>query len=134
MTNEPPDDGEYTEKHYLPDAWAQIKARRPTAEEIDHRARDLLGRAQQVQQFGWNDFRYSWSSGEVSGTALLLGDLDLLVATGETEQSALETWAANLWGIDGGQADTDNGLERTRGWFYALRQQLDEPETMDGRE
>lgn len=126
MTNEPPDDGEYTEQHYRPDAWAEILARRPTAEEVDNRARDLLGRAHQVQQFGWDDFRYSWSSGEVSGTALLLGDLDVLAAAHDTEQSALETWAANLWGIDGGQADTDNGLERTRGWFYALRQRLNE--------
>lgn len=104
--------------------WAHITARRPSAAEVDQRATELTGRAQLVQQFGWDSYRHTWSGGEVAGTALLLGDLDALATTHDTEQSALETWAAALWGIDGGQHDTTNGLERTRAWFYALRQQL----------
>ena len=100
---------------------------RPTAADIDHRATDLINRAQLVEHDGWDDYRYTWSSGEVSGTALLLGDLEVLALTHDTEHTALETWAANLWGITDGQRDTDNGFERTRAWFYALRQQLTDP-------
>lgn len=51
---------------------------------------------------------------------------DSLASTNDTEQSALSTWAANLWGIDGGQVDIGNGFERTRAWFYALRQRFTE--------
>lgn len=110
-----------------PRTLADLKARRPSPADLDYRATELLGRAQLVQQFGWDNYRHTWSSGEVSGTALLLGDLDALTAAHDTEQSALETWAASLWGIDGGETDTNNGLERTRAWFYALRQQLTDP-------
>lgn len=110
-----------------PTTWAQYTAHQPSASDVDRRATDLIDRAQLVQQFGWDEFRHTWSSGEVSGTALLLGDLDVLATTHDTEQSALETWASNLWGIDEGQRDTDNGFERTRAWFYALRQQLNAP-------
>lgn len=107
--------------------WDEIAARQPTVADLDYRATELLGRAQLVQQFGWDNYRHTWSSGEASGTALLLGDLGALAATHDTEQSALETWAASLWGVDGGEADTSNGFERTRAWFYALRQQLTDP-------
>lgn len=107
-----------------PETLAELLARQPTAAEVDRRASDLIDRAQLIQELGWDDYRHTWSSGEVSGTALVLGDLDVLADTHDTEESALQTWAANLWGVDGGQRDTDNGLPRTRDWFYALRQRL----------
>lgn len=116
-----------SESHEQRSVWDEIAARRPSVADLDYRGSELLGRAQLVQQFGWDNYRHTWSSGEVAGTALLLGDLEALAATHDTEHTALETWATSLWGIDGGRRDTDNGLERTRAWFYALRQQLTDP-------
>lgn len=83
----------------------------------DDRARlraDLLARAGQVRATGWEPYHGLWSTGEVIGVALLLGDHAELAALGETVQSALERWAFDLWGLDGGQADVDDGCEETR--------------------
>lgn len=58
-----------------------------------------------------------WSTGEVIGVAVLLGEQGELTALGETVLSALERWAFDLWGLNGGQADVDNACEATRQWF-----------------
>lgn len=101
--------------------WEEFVAMVPSSEDRARRAEDLLGRAALVRADGWEPYRAVWSSGEVSGTALVLGDVDELSASHETEQSALETWAANLWGIEGGLADAEQGLVRTRTWFAEVR-------------
>ncbi|MFP1154327.1 hypothetical protein ACK280_19850 [Mycobacterium sherrisii] len=51
------------------------------------------------------------------GVAALLGRHAELAALGETVQSAWERWAFDLWGMDRGQVDVDNGCEETREWF-----------------
>ncbi|AAS03168.1 hypothetical protein PICSAR240_00699 [Mycobacterium avium subsp. paratuberculosis] len=110
----------------------------------DDRARlraDLLARAGQVRATGWEPYHGLWSTGEVIGVALLLGDHAELAALGETVQSALERWAFDLWGLDGGQADVDDGCEETREWFLdaayefggqeAVRERSEEPAAED---
>lgn len=77
----------------------------------------LLARAAQVRAKGWESYRGLWSAGEVIGVATLLGEHGELTALGETLQSAWERWAFDLWGLDGGQADVENGCEATRQWF-----------------
>lgn len=89
----------------------------PTDEDRVQLRADLLSRARQVRTSGWEPYRGIWSSGEVVGVAALLGEHNELAALGETVQSALERWAFDLLGLDGGQADVDNGCEGTRGWF-----------------
>jgi hypothetical protein len=82
---------------------------------------DLIHRAHLVRRDGWGQYRHLWSCGEVIGTALVLGDDAELQRCGETTNSALERWAFDLWGMTGGQADTDAGLLRTRAWFDSIR-------------
>jgi hypothetical protein len=89
----------------------------PTDEDRARLRADLLVRAGQVRANGWERYRGLWSTGEVIGVALLQGDHGELVALGETLQSALERWAFDLWGLDRGQADVDNGCEATGEWF-----------------
>lgn len=69
---------------------------------------------------GWESYRRLWSTGEVIGVALLLADDGELTALGESGHSALERWAFDLWGLDRGQADVDNGFSATRRWFEGL--------------
>lgn len=78
---------------------------------------ELLAPAAEVRANGWESYRGIWSIGEVVGVAVVLADHAELAALGETEQSALERWAFDLWGLDGGQADVDAGCEETREWF-----------------
>ncbi len=66
---------------------------------------------------GWAPYRAVWSTGEVIGVAALIADHGELTAIGESLQSAWERWAFDLWGLNGGQVDVDNGCERTREWF-----------------
>jgi hypothetical protein len=80
----------------------------------------LIYRANLVYRDGWHQYRHVWSCGEVIGTALVLGDDAELQRCGETTISALERWAYDLWGINGGQAEVDAGLPRTRAWFDSL--------------
>lgn len=106
----------------------------PTDEDRARFRADLLSRAAQVRANGWESYRGLWSTGEVIGVAALLGEHAELAALGETVQSAWERWAFDLWGLDRGQADVDNGCEGTREWFLdaayelgsddALREQL----------
>lgn len=78
---------------------------------------DLLGRAAQVRANGWESYRGIWSAGEVVGVAAVLADHAELAALGETEQSALERWAFDLWGLQRVPADVADGCRGTREWF-----------------
>ncbi|SIC45739.1 hypothetical protein [Mycobacteroides abscessus] len=93
----------------------------PDQTHLARHADDLICRAALVCTDGWDQYRHLWSCGEVIGTALVLGDDAELQRSGETRISALERWAFDLWGITGGQADTDTGLRRTRAWFDSIR-------------
>lgn len=93
-------------------------------ERLYGRKEDLLRRATLVTEFGWDQFRYQWSSGEVLGTALVLHDRDEILRWSETIDSALSRWAFDLWGIDGGQTDMDAGCPTTLAWFDSIRIEL----------
>lgn len=49
--------------------------------------------------------------------AMVLADHAELTALGETEHSALERWAFDLWGLRRGPADVVNGCKAARQWF-----------------
>lgn len=89
----------------------------PTDEDRAQLRDDLLARAAQVRANGWESYRGIWSTGEVVGVAVVLADHAELAALGETEQSALERWAFDLFGLTRGQADVVNACEHTRQWF-----------------
>lgn len=101
----------------------------PDQDQLARHADDLIHRAQLVDTDGWDEYRHLWSRGEVIGTALVLGDSAELQRCGETTLSALERWAFDLWGIIGGEADTDTGVPRTRAWFDSVRAGIDVPPT-----
>jgi len=92
--------------------------------QLHRRKEDLLRRAALVTEFGWDQFRCQWSSGEVLGTALVLHDRDEMQRWAETVDSVLSRWACDLWGIDGGQTDVDSGCPTTRAWFDSIRAEL----------
>lgn len=97
----------------------------PDEDQLARHADDLRHRANLVRRDGWDEYRHLWSRGEVIGTALALGDNAELQRCGETTISAMDRWAFDLWGIAGGQADTDAGLPRTRAWFASVRSGMD---------
>ncbi|MGC5027962.1 hypothetical protein ACLQ3K_24675 [Tsukamurella sp. DT100] len=99
-----------------PRTLSELLAAVPSDEDRARRAAGLTERVQLVQAEGWAPFRWTWSSGEVAGVTLVLGDE---VSGGET--AALDTWAADLWGINGGAADAEAGHPRTREWFAGIR-------------
>lgn len=101
----------------------------PNQDQLARHVDDLIHRANLVLRHGWDEYRHLWSCGEVLGTSLVLGDDAELHRHGETTVSALDRWAFDLWGIAGGQADTDAGLPRTRGWFDGIRTGMDIPPT-----
>jgi hypothetical protein len=101
----------------------------PDHDQLARRADDLMHRANLVLRHGWDEYRHLWSSGEVLGTALVLHDEAELRRFGETPVSVLDRWAYNLWGIAGGEADTDAGLPRTRAWFDSIRAGMGAPST-----
>ena len=103
----------------MSDDWAIFEP--PSLDQVARYADDLIHRAQLVRQHGWDEYRQLWSRGEVVGAALVLGDDAELQRCDETTVSALQRWAFDLWGITGGQADTDAGLPRTRAWFNSIR-------------
>ncbi|GAB4659573.1 hypothetical protein MOKP64_18740 [Mycobacterium avium subsp. hominissuis] len=103
----------------MSDNWAIFEP--PDKDQLARHASDLIHRANLVRRHGWDQYRHLWSRGEVIGTALILGDDAELQLCGETTISALERWAFDLWGMTGGQADTDAGLPRTRRWFDSIR-------------
>jgi hypothetical protein len=92
--------------------------------QLRRRKEDLLRRAALVTEFGWDEFRYQWSSGEVLGTALVLHDRDEMLRWAETVDSVLSRWAFDLWGINGGQKDVDAGYPTTLAWFDSIRTEL----------
>lgn len=89
----------------------------PTDEDRAQLRADLVARAADVRENGWESYRGIWSTGEVVGVAVVLADRAELAALGETEQSAQERWAFDLWGLARGQADVVNACEDTRQWF-----------------
>jgi hypothetical protein len=97
---------------------------RCTASQLRRRKEDLLQRAGLVTEFGWDQFRHQWSTGEVLATALVLDDKAEIARWTETVDSALSRWAFDLWGLVDGQADLDSGLPATRGWFDSVRAEL----------
>lgn len=92
----------------------------PDQDQLKRHAADLIHRAELVRNHGWDEYRHLWSRGEVIGAALVLDDDAELQRCGETTISAMDRWAFDLWGITGGQADTDAGLPRTRAWFASV--------------
>lgn len=91
---------------------------------LHRRKADLLRRAALVTEFGWDQFRYQWSRGEVLGTALVLHDRDEMQRWSEMEDSVLSQWSCDPWGIDGGQRDVDSGCPTTRALFDSIRAEL----------
>ena len=102
---------------------AEIFPRRSPAQ-LRRRKDDLLQRAGLVAEFGWDQLRHQWSTGEVLGTALVLNDKAEIERWAETVDSALARWAFDLWGLVDGQADLDSGLPATRAWFDSVRTEL----------
>lgn len=88
------------------------------------RKNNLLRRARLVTEFGWDQFRYQWSSGEVLGTALILHDHDEMLRWAETVDSVQCRWAFALWGIDDGHTDVNAGCAATLAWFDSIRAEL----------
>lgn len=85
----------------------------PTDADRRRLAADLRQRAALVREHGWDAYAETWSSGEVLGVRLLLGDVS---AVGDT----LAAWAPTLWGVDVAERDAADGYARTRAWFAAL--------------
>jgi hypothetical protein len=108
-----------------PITWEELKARRPSDEENAARRADLVGRARTVRARGWDDYRYTWSSGEVAGVAYLLNDTDVLRDADETAETVLSRYACDLYGVTGGHDDIAAGYPGTRAWFDAARQEAD---------
>ena len=101
------------------DGWSIFEP--PDKDRLTRHADDLIHRANLVRRHGWDEYRHRWSCGEVLGTALVLDDDAEFQRCGETTTSALARWAFDLWGVTGGQADTDSGWPRTRAWFNSIR-------------
>lgn len=104
-----------------PRTLSELLAAVPSDEDRARRAAGLTERVQLVQAEGWAPFRWTWSSGEVAGVTLVLGDGALVDEVSGGETAALDTWAADLWGINGGAADAEAGHPRTREWFAGIR-------------
>jgi len=97
----------------------------PSDDDRLRRRADLLLRAASVRRWGWDDYRYQWSTGEVVAVAALLGDDDILSDMGETLQTAYSRWAYDLWGIGDAQADEAVELRATRKWFNEAAADID---------
>ena len=70
---------------------------RPTDDERLRRRADLLLRAASVRRYGWEDYRYQWSTGQVLAVAAVLGDEDIIDDLGETFQTVYRRWSYDLW-------------------------------------
>lgn len=105
---------------------------RPSDDARLRRRADLLLRAASVRRWGWDDYRYQWSTGEVVAVAALVGDDDILSDMGETLQTAYRRWAYDLWGMADAQLDEAVDFIATRMWFAAtadeINRTLDDPE------
>jgi len=104
---------------------------RPSDDARLRRRADLLLRAASVRRWGWDDYRYQWSTGEVVAVAALVGDDDILSDMGETLQTAYRRWAYDLWGMADAQLDEEIDFIATRMWFVAtadeISRTLDDP-------
>ncbi|WP_236567460.1 hypothetical protein [Nocardia sp. CY41] len=89
----------------------------PSDAERAARRTELLSRARQVRADDWDDYRYTWSTGEVLAVALLLDDDKILADCDETCDSMLRRWAYDLYGIRGGRTDVQAGCPQTSAWF-----------------
>lgn len=98
---------------------------RPSDDDRLGRRADLLLRAASVRRWGWDEYRYQWSTGEVVAVAALLGDSDFLRDMGETLDTAYGRWAYDLWGMAGALADEAVELRATRAWFSETASDLD---------
>lgn len=98
---------------------------RPTDDERLRRRADMLLRAAIVRRYGWEDYRYQWSTGEVLAVAALLGDEDIISDLGETFQTVYRRWAYDLWGMADAQADEADDLRATRNWFGETELKVD---------
>ena len=90
------------------------------AQQLQRRRDDLLAMATAVAKQGWDDYRNVWSTGEVAGVAVLLGDMNELARQGETMASALGRWAFDLWGLRAGEVEVNSGCPRTGQFFDSL--------------
>jgi hypothetical protein len=90
---------------------------RPTDQEHERRRAVLLLRAAEVQRWGWDDYRYQWSTGEVFAVAAILGDREIISDLGESFETVYRRWAYDLWGMADAQKDEDDDLRATRNWF-----------------
>ena len=90
---------------------------RPPDVDRDRCCADLINRARLVRAHGWDDYRAVWSSGEVVGVTVLLGDHDILEEFDESLQTVWARWVFDLWGLGDGQADVDDNGRQSRRWF-----------------
>ncbi|MGW4719469.1 hypothetical protein [Nocardia sp. NPDC004260] len=103
----------------------------PTDEARAARRTDLRSRARTVRAHGWDNYRYTWSTGEVLAVALLLDDREILAECDETRDSVLRRWAYDLYGMRGGRADVQAGCPQTSAWFRDTATELDTAATRD---
>ncbi|MGW5384005.1 hypothetical protein [Nocardia sp. NPDC003963] len=89
----------------------------PTDEKRAAYRTSLLSRARTVRAHGWDDYRWTWSGGEVAAVALLLDDHDMLADCDETRDSVLRRCAYDLYGIHGGRDDEQDGCPQTAAFF-----------------
>lgn len=106
---------------YTPDDLFDHVVKGLPADRLQHRRDELVARCAAVRTYGWDEYRYVWSTGEVAAVAYLLDSRDILAEMDEDETSVLGRWAYDLWGIAGGQADEGADLRRTRKWFMETR-------------
>ncbi|MFD8249207.1 hypothetical protein [Nocardia sp. NPDC059691] len=78
----------------------------PTDDDRKTRRTDLFRRARLVCAHGWDDYLYTWSTGEVLAVALLLDHHPVLTNFDETRDSVLARWAYDLYGSREARADT----------------------------
>ncbi|MEV0367990.1 hypothetical protein [Nocardia fusca] len=84
----------------------------------------LLSRARTVRAHDWDDYRWTWSSGEVAAVALLLDDHAMLAECGEDRDSVLRRSAFDLYGRHGGPAEVAAGCSRTAAFFDKTADEL----------
>ena len=93
------------------------------------RADEIVHRAVLVRRDGWDEYRYTWSAGEVAAVAYVLQSFPLLAEIGETSESVVSRWAFDLYGMTGGEEERTAGFPMTRAFFAAIvdRLEMDEP-------
>lgn len=108
-----------------PVSWDHLESRQPTDADRLALRKALVERALAVREHGWEDYRSTWSNGEIADVAYLLGETALLEELEEHEGSVLTRYAGNLYGFNGARKDIAAGLVGTQAWFTAARKELD---------